>query len=118
MAFGAVVGLAGVLLGSLTTSVLTIYRERLATRREQAAGDEQYKRARKTARDTFQRDSILALQAAISDLIRAVYQELDRILAEFNQTRPLARPAVGDTHSGRLVRRRDAAGIGASPRIR
>jgi hypothetical protein len=60
--------------------------ERLATRREQAARDEQYKRDRKTARDTFLRDSILALQAAISDLIRAVYQELDRILAEFNQT--------------------------------
>jgi hypothetical protein len=60
--------------------------ERLATRREQAARDEQYKRDRKTARDTFLRDSILALQAAISDLIRAVYQELDRILAEFNRT--------------------------------
>jgi hypothetical protein len=56
----AVFGLVGVLLGSLSTSLLTIYRERLTTRREQAARDEQYKRDRNTARDIFQRDSILA----------------------------------------------------------
>ena len=86
MASGAVVGFGGVILGSLTTSVLTIYKERLTTRREQAARDEQYDQDRKAARDTFQQDSILALQAAISDLIRAVYQELDRVLAQFNQT--------------------------------
>jgi hypothetical protein len=82
----AVFGLVGVLLGSLSTSILTIYRERVTTRREQAARDEQYERDRNTARNTFQRDSILALQTAISDLIRAAYQELDRVLAEFNQT--------------------------------
>lgn len=82
----AVFGLVGVLLGSLSTSLLTIYRERLTTRREQAARDEQYKRDRNTARDIFQRDSILALQSAVSDLIRAAYTELDRILAELNQT--------------------------------
>jgi hypothetical protein len=56
------------------------------TRRERSARDEQYERDRRTARDTFQRDSILALQTAISDLIRAAYQELDRVLAEFNRT--------------------------------
>jgi hypothetical protein len=82
----AIFGFAGVLLGSLTTSVLTIYRERLTTRREQRARDEQNERDRETARNTFQRDSILALQTAISDLIRSVYQELDRVLAEFRQT--------------------------------
>jgi len=82
----AVFGLVGVLLGSLTTAVVTIYRERLMTRREQAARDEQYERDRKTTRDIFQRDSILALQAAISDLIRAVHQELDRVLADYRQT--------------------------------
>jgi hypothetical protein len=83
----AIFGFVGVVLGALTTSVLTIYRERLTTRREQDARDTQYERERKTARDTFQRDSILALQTAISDLIRAVHQELDRVLAEFRQTR-------------------------------
>ncbi len=82
----AVFGLVGVLLGSFSTSILTIYRERLTTRREQAARDEQYERDRKAARDTFQRDNILALQSAISDLIRAAYQELDRVLAELKQT--------------------------------
>jgi hypothetical protein len=82
----AVFGLVGVLLGSLSTSILTIYRERLTTRREQIARDEQYERDRITTRDTFQRESILALQTAISDLIRAAYQELDRVLAEFNKT--------------------------------
>lgn len=82
----AVFGLVGVLLGSLTTSIMTIYRERLTTHREQVARDEQYERDRKAARDTFQRDSILALQAAISDLIRAAYQELDRVLAELKRT--------------------------------
>lgn len=56
------------------------------TRREQAARDEQYERDRKTTRDIFQRDSILALQAAISDLIRAVHQELDRVLADYRET--------------------------------
>jgi len=82
----AVFGLVGVILGSLSTSILTIYRERLTTRREQLARDEQYERDRKSVRDAFQRDSILALQAAISDLIRAAYQELDRVLAELERT--------------------------------
>jgi hypothetical protein len=82
----AIFGFVGVLLGSLTTSVLTVYRERLMTRREQAARDDQHERDRRTARDTFQRDSIIALQTAISDLMRAVYQEQDRVLAEFRQS--------------------------------
>jgi len=82
----AIFGFVGVVLGSITTSVLTVYRERLATRREQALRDEQYARVRTSARDTFQRDSILALQAATSDLICAAYQELDRVVGEFKQT--------------------------------
>jgi hypothetical protein len=82
----AIFGFVGVVLGALTTSVLTVYRERLTTRREQDTRKTQYERERKTARDTFQRDSILALQTAISDLIRALYQEQDRVLAELRQT--------------------------------
>jgi hypothetical protein len=82
----AVFGFVGVLLGSVTTSVLTIYRERLLTRREQTARAEQDQRDRDTAYAAFQQDSILALQTAISDLIRAVNHELDRVLAEFNRT--------------------------------
>lgn len=37
MAYNAVFGFVGVIPGSLTTSVLTVYRERLTTRREKAA---------------------------------------------------------------------------------
>jgi|SRR5215472_9454078 len=65
MASQAIFGFIGVILGSLTTSVLTIYRERLATRRELTIRDQQYERDRKAARDTFQRESILALQSAV-----------------------------------------------------
>jgi hypothetical protein len=64
----AIFGFVGVLLGSLTISVLAVYRERLTTRREQDARDAQYERDRKTARDTFQRDSILDLQSAVRQM--------------------------------------------------
>jgi hypothetical protein len=82
----AVFGFAGVILGSLTTSVLTIYRERLVSQRESTAREQQYQRERKVLRDTFQRESILALQSAVTELIGAAYAELDRLLDEFRQT--------------------------------
>ncbi len=86
MASDAIFGFVGVVLGSFTTSALTIYKERLVSRREIAAHDQQYERDRKNASEIFQRDSILALQSAVMDLIGAVYAELDRVLAEFQQT--------------------------------
>jgi hypothetical protein len=70
MASQAIFGFIGVILGSLTTSVLTIYRERLATRHEFTIRDQQYERDRKAARDSFQRESILALQSAVFDVIK------------------------------------------------
>lgn len=83
MASEAVFGFVGVLLGSLTTSVLTIYKDRLTARHETQLRDQQYERDRKAARDAFQRESICALQIAVADLIKAVYDELDRQLAEW-----------------------------------
>src|SRR5690349_13109318 len=77
MASQAIFGFVGVVLGSLTTSVLTIYRERLATQREIALRNQQYERDRKASRNAFQRDSILALQSAVFDMIKAAYAELD-----------------------------------------
>ena len=67
MASEALFGFAGVILGALTTSVLTVYRERLVTRREALArrDEAEYERALKI--NTFQRESILALQTAASD---------------------------------------------------
>lgn len=67
---------------SAATSVLTIYKDRLAARHETAARDRQHERDRVAARNTFQRESILALQAAVSDLLKAAYEELDRVIAE------------------------------------
>lgn len=96
----AVFGFLGVLLGSLTTSVLAVYRERLTTRREQEARDAQYERDRKAERDTFQRDIILALQTAVTDLMRAVYQEQRTVSWPSS-----AVPASGPPASGRRPRR-------------
>jgi hypothetical protein len=78
----AIFGFVGVLLGSLTTSILTIYKDRLAARHEIELRDRQYERDRKAARDTFQTESTCALQAAVSDLIKSVHDELDRQLTE------------------------------------
>ncbi|MER6187108.1 hypothetical protein [Streptomyces sp. NPDC001652] len=82
----AIFGFVGVLLGSLTTSILTIYKDRLAARHETMIRDQQYERERQAARDDFQRESIQALQTAVSDVIKAAYEELDRVLAEFRES--------------------------------
>jgi hypothetical protein len=78
----ALFGFVGVVLGSLTTSVLTIYKDRLAARHDVAVREQQYERDRATARNAFQRESVLALQSAVSDMLKAVYDELDRAVAE------------------------------------
>ncbi len=78
----AIFGFVGVLLGSLTTSVLTIYKDRLAARHEIELRDQQYERGRTAARDAFQRESICALQTAVLDLLKSVHDELDRQLTE------------------------------------
>lgn len=80
MGVEVIIGFVGVLVGSLTTSVLTIYRERFASRHELAVKNLQYERERQAERDAFQRDSVLALQAAVTDLMKAVHRELDRML--------------------------------------
>ncbi|MFJ8719592.1 hypothetical protein ACIRD9_41695 [Streptomyces violaceus] len=82
----AIFGFVGVLIGSLITSVLTIYKDRLAARHEIKIRDEQYERDRQAARDAFQRESTLALQTAVSNLFKAVYEELDRMLAELHES--------------------------------
>jgi len=41
---------------------------------------------RQDQRDTFQRQSLLALQDAVSDLVKAVFNEQDRMLKEMGQT--------------------------------
>jgi hypothetical protein len=82
----AIFGFIGVIFGSISTAVLTIYKERITSRREIELRDRQYERDRKTARDVFQRDSILALQTSVTSLISAAYDELDRLLVLFRDT--------------------------------
>jgi hypothetical protein len=86
MSLDAVFGFTGVVLGSVTTSVLTVYRDRLTVRQENAKRDQQHERERQLARDAFQRENILALQAAATDLVAAAYSELDRMLAVYRES--------------------------------
>ncbi|MFI6317982.1 hypothetical protein ACIBG8_10715 [Nonomuraea sp. NPDC050556] len=82
----ALFGFVGVVIGSLTTAILTIYKERLTVRQETANREMQYERERKLAKDVFQRDSVLALQSAVSDMIQSAYAELDRMVAVAKDT--------------------------------
>jgi hypothetical protein len=86
MAAEALYGFVGVLLGSVSTAALTVYRERLVSGREREAREHQRQQDRKDRRDAFQRESLLALQDAVSDLIKAVFNEQDRMLEERERT--------------------------------
>lgn len=82
----AIFGFVGVLLGSLTALASAIYKERVTDRREAALRDHLYERERQTARNVFQRDSILALQSAVTDMIASAHAELDRVIAVERET--------------------------------
>jgi hypothetical protein len=86
MTTSALYGFIGVLLGSATTAVLTVYREQVVSRREREARERQRMQERQDQRDTFQRQSLLALQDAVSDLVKAVFNEQDRMLGEMGRT--------------------------------
>ncbi|MGW0197994.1 hypothetical protein [Nonomuraea sp. NPDC003201] len=82
----ALSGLIGVLVGSIITAIVTIYAEHQKGKREAAQSERQHERERRSARDTFQRDSILTLQTAVADLIKSAYEELDRVIAIAKET--------------------------------
>ncbi|WP_433200927.1 hypothetical protein ACQP00_29640 [Dactylosporangium sp. CS-047395] len=86
MAAEAVFGLVGVLLGSVSTSVVAVYQVQLAGRREREAREHERAEASRARRDGFQRDSITALQDAVADMIKAVYDEQDRQLELMGST--------------------------------
>jgi hypothetical protein len=65
---------------------LTIYKERFTARREREARDDQRRREREDQRNIFQRETVLALQSAVSDLVKSVYDEQDRMLVEMELT--------------------------------
>jgi hypothetical protein len=86
MAAEALYGFIGVVLGSASTAVLTVYRERLVSTREREARAHQQEQGRKDERNAFQRQSILALQDAVTNLVKAVYDEQDRMLGVMRET--------------------------------
>ena len=86
MVSNALIGFLGVILGSVTTPVLTVYRERTVTRREREANEELRTRQRSDERGAFQRESMLSLQDTLSALVQAVYDEQDRMLQEWERT--------------------------------
>jgi hypothetical protein len=82
----AIYGLVGVLLGSVTTVVLTVYQERRLSSREREARQHERDQDREDERNTFQRESLLALQEAVTDLVKSLFNEQDRMLNEMRQT--------------------------------
>jgi hypothetical protein len=86
MAAEAVFGLVGVLLGSVSTSIVAVYQVQLAGKREREARDHERAEASRARRDAFQRESITALQDAAADMIKAVYAEQDRQLERMGPT--------------------------------
>jgi hypothetical protein len=81
-----VAGFVGVLVGTVSTSTLTIYKERFTAKRERDARDAQIARETQQQRDGFQRESLLALQQAVTDLVTSVYDEQDRMLRSMQET--------------------------------
>ncbi|MFI9845207.1 hypothetical protein ACIHFD_49870 [Nonomuraea sp. NPDC051941] len=73
-------------MGSIITAIVTIYAEHQKGKREAAQSERQHERERRSARDTFQRDSILTLQTAVADLIKSAYEELDGVIAIAKET--------------------------------
>jgi hypothetical protein len=82
MAAEAVFGLVGVLLGSASTSIVAVYQMRVTGRREREAREHERAQVGRAQRDAFQRQSITALQDAVADMVKAVFTEQDRQLAE------------------------------------
>jgi hypothetical protein len=74
MAAEAVFGLVGVLLGSASTSVLTVYRERLVGRREREARDHQRERRQAHTAKQAVAEAEAARRAAQADA-EAVWRE-------------------------------------------
>ena len=86
MAAEAIFGLVGVLVGSVSTSIVAIYQVQVAGKREREARGQERAQIDRAQRDTFQRESITALQDAVADMLKAVFDEQDRQLAVKEET--------------------------------
>jgi hypothetical protein len=86
MAAEAVFGLVGVLVGSASTSIVAIYQVRVTAKREREARGQERAQIDRAQRDAFQRESITALQDAVADMLKAVFDEQDRQLAVMDKS--------------------------------
>jgi hypothetical protein len=76
--FAALIGFLGVVVGAVVTGFVTLRQARLATQREYDVRQIEWGQARKDVRDTFQRESIISLQDAISDTRTAIFRDYER----------------------------------------
>jgi hypothetical protein len=82
----AILALVGVLVGSVLATVAPVLQERVISKREHRIREAQRRQDRQDQRDAFQRQSLRALQYAVSDLVKAVFREQDRMLKELRRT--------------------------------
>jgi hypothetical protein len=86
-----------VVVGGLVTGGVSLWREWFITNSERETRVSLQERERRDRRDTFQRETLLAVQEAVEDARQAVFREYDRKLAHWKQDRPhWPRRAPGD----------------------
>jgi hypothetical protein len=91
----ALAGAGGVLAGTLVSSVATLYRERLVSRREREAREHLRIQQRADERALFQRESILEWLDAIGDLQQIAARTNEERLAVQVETGQWPDPGVG-----------------------
>jgi hypothetical protein len=76
--FATVIGFLGVVVGAAVTGFVTLRQTHLATEREREAQQVLREQERRDRRDAFQRETLLAVQDAISAMGKSVLHELSR----------------------------------------
>jgi hypothetical protein len=83
-----------VLLGAIIAGGVSLWREQVVTTRERVAREAERQLRRKDVRDTFQRETLLALQDAIENLRTATFAEWGR--RQEGPSKPYGAWAAGD----------------------
>jgi HAMP domain-containing protein len=82
----AVLSLAGVVIGAAIAGGVALWQVQLVTAREREARRSEREQVRAEIREAFQRDSILALQEAVADLLRMAVGVLDDNVRQERET--------------------------------
>ena len=78
----AVLGFLGVILGAAIAGSISLWQARLTTERERETRTELRELERKDRRDAFERETMLVLQDACSDVRKAVFRDYERKMAD------------------------------------